>query len=537
MIVLRAVLRSSSSTRTQILGVAGVVFAVHLAVVLVVGDQGWDDGAITLAFARTFAETGRIALTPGSEQVEGFSSVAWFLLMAAAARLGAGNYDSLIVTAQLAAAVCASAGAAMFFTVARRHVGPTTAAVAAVAVFISAPFLNESMNGMEMSLLALVALALVELLDGPPRIGALATLGALASTVRFEAAGYVLLAAAVLFPMACARRGAVAVAAGAVAGFVVLTGWRLWYFGAVLPNTVIAKRWAPYSSGGLRAHLVAAAEPFYVMAAVVLAVAVIVFAARRALDWSGPWPLDATLLFALAYFGTVCAFNVAIGANWGYHGRMQLSGLPLAVLVTLAALHQVGLRWTRKAAGSAAAALVVGSLVVLQWVNLGYALNPGPVARSTGVTPAGYRETGAAVDRVRHELGAEQLSFMTPDIGGSSLAYPRLQFVDMGLLANARLARDGYAGFDRYLADTRPDLIDAHTMWAEASGIYRSPQFVDGYRPIVVQGMWLYVRADLAERLPSQPAPGVVGAGLKYRGDPEDESFIAAHRREPVYLS
>jgi hypothetical protein len=162
---------------------------------------------------------------------------------------------------------------------------------------------------------------------------------------------------------------------------------------------------------------------------------------------------------------------VAIGGNWGYHGRMQLSGLPLAVLVTLAALHQVGLRWTPKAAGSAAAALVVGSLVVLQWVNLGYARNPGPVATITGVTPAGYWETGAAVDRVRRELGAEQLSFMTPDVGGSSLAYPRLQFVDMGLLANARLARDGYAGFDRYLADTHPDLIDAHTMWAEASGI------------------------------------------------------------------
>jgi hypothetical protein len=132
--------------------------------------------------------------------------------------LGAGSYDSLIVTAQLASALCASAGAAMFFTVARRHVGQTTAAVAAVAVFISAPFLNESMNGIEMSLLALVALALVGLLDGPPRIGALATLGALASTARFEAAGYVLLAAAVLFPMARVRRGAVAVAAGAVAG-------------------------------------------------------------------------------------------------------------------------------------------------------------------------------------------------------------------------------------------------------------------------------------------------------------------------------
>src|SRR5271170_3679353 len=41
----------------------------------------WDDGAITAAFSRTWAQSARIALTPGSPVVEGFSSVCWFLLL------------------------------------------------------------------------------------------------------------------------------------------------------------------------------------------------------------------------------------------------------------------------------------------------------------------------------------------------------------------------------------------------------------------------------------------------------------------------
>ncbi|MEO0993431.1 MAG: hypothetical protein AAFX62_06445, partial [Pseudomonadota bacterium] len=51
------------------------VLLVHLPVVALVGDQAWDDGAITLAFSRTLAEVGLFALTPVSPVVEGSSSL------------------------------------------------------------------------------------------------------------------------------------------------------------------------------------------------------------------------------------------------------------------------------------------------------------------------------------------------------------------------------------------------------------------------------------------------------------------------------
>ncbi|MEL6220181.1 MAG: hypothetical protein AAFR79_17250, partial [Pseudomonadota bacterium] len=50
------------------------VLLVHLPVVALVGDQAWDDGAITLAFSRTLAEVGLFALTH-SPVVEGSSSL------------------------------------------------------------------------------------------------------------------------------------------------------------------------------------------------------------------------------------------------------------------------------------------------------------------------------------------------------------------------------------------------------------------------------------------------------------------------------
>ena len=39
------------------------VFFANLAIAVAVGTETWDDGYITLAFARTFAETGHIGLT------------------------------------------------------------------------------------------------------------------------------------------------------------------------------------------------------------------------------------------------------------------------------------------------------------------------------------------------------------------------------------------------------------------------------------------------------------------------------------------
>jgi hypothetical protein len=520
--------------------VALTVLAVHAVIVFLVRGNGWDDGSITLAFSRTFAETGQIALTPVSEEVEGISSVAWFVVMAAVAKVGLNDFGALLLASQIAAAICAAASAALFYATSRRWLAGLPAGVLAVALFSSAPFLNESMNGMEMSLLTLVVLGIARMLgaDHPHRFAAITALGFVGATVRFEAVGYLGFAAAAVWLLSRRKREASRLAIGAVVGFGVVAALRWMLLGTLLPNTIAAKEWEPYAVPGLRVHLDAVVEPFAPLVGALLVGALLVILGRRQLEWRVVTlgALGAVVVFAAAYFLIVFGFNVAIGQNWGYQSRMQLSALPLLVLATIAVFHTAGARWNTVRIAATAVALFVGSFAVLQTANVGYAL-AGPERRpAVTITPDSYRETGEAVDRIRAALGADTISFMTPDVGGSSLCCPRLRIVDLGLLANPRLAKDGYADFDAYLAEVRPDVIETHGLWSWVSGIYSSVTFVDGYVPVVSGTTWLWVRADLAERLMSRsPVPGN-DSELRDRGDPIDETFLAANPHAPIYL-
>jgi hypothetical protein len=524
--------------------IAVAAFAVHLIVVTVIRNNGWDDGSITLAFSRTFAASGRIALTPASEEVEGFSSVAWFAIMAVAAVMGLDDFDSMVRTSQVVAGLCAAGAAAVFFVTARRFVSARVAAVTAVALFVTAPFLNETMNGMEMSLLAGLVLGLVHQLTGErPTTRALVLLSFLAATVRFEAALYLCCAAAVVWWFPAARREAVAIAGGAIGGIAATAVLRWVFFQELLPNTIAAKQWPPYSQDGLGAFLVsrarAAAEPFLPLAVAGLVVLALMWLSRRRLTWrqDASSPLRTVTAFCLAYVGAVFAFNVAIGWNLGYIGRMQLSALPLLVLAGMYIVQRAGFGWTLARTGLTAAGLVLGSMVFLQWANVGYALGPGTEqGTEVRVTPDGYRKAGDAVERIAAELGRDSLTFLTPDIGGSSLAAPTLRILDLGLLANRQLAEEGFENFDGYLAEQRPDVIEAHGTWAQESGIYRSPAFLGDYTPVVVDDMWLWMRNELAADLPSGSPPDGDLTELRYRGDPGDERFLESVDVDPVYV-
>ncbi|WP_143052479.1 hypothetical protein [Streptomyces sp. cf386] len=95
-------------------GLFCATFFTHAALALFIGANGWDDGSITLAFARTFADSGQIALTPASETVEGFSSPLWFLLMAGTFRVLPLDFDGMILASQLWSGIFAALGAGSF---------------------------------------------------------------------------------------------------------------------------------------------------------------------------------------------------------------------------------------------------------------------------------------------------------------------------------------------------------------------------------------------------------------------------------------
>jgi hypothetical protein len=105
------------------------------------------------------------------------------------------------------------------------------------------------------------------------------------------------------------------------------------------------------------------------------------------------------------------------------------------------------------------------------------------------------------VDDLRRRLGLPSIVFMTPDIGGAALCCARLRIVDLGMLANRRLAHAGYAAVAEVLARERPDVVEAHEVWAKSSGLTSLPAFAAGYRPLMAGRTRLYLRNDRAEAL------------------------------------
>jgi len=193
------------------------------------------------------------------------------------------------------------------------------------------------------------------------------------------------------------------------------------------------------------------------------------------------------------------SFALITGTNWGYVGRMQLFALPFALLLVARALDALGgsSRAARLALVASVAALTVWSSRVSLPIQ-SYRLSR---THEFGVTPMGFRETALAVEKVRGALGLPQITFLTPDVGGSALCCPALRIVDLGLLAERRLARRGYGALAAVLEAERPEVIEVHAPWSSLSRLYELEAFRAGYRPALVGRTRLFLRSDVAERL------------------------------------
>ena len=236
-----------------------LVFAFHLLFILIVQDYGWDDGTITLSFSRTLSSSGKLALTPSSEVVEGYSSTLWMLAMAAWHHIMQPGFSVFIRISQLSAALMGALSSVLFFQLFRRIWGKqsrTAAFTIALLLFIQKPFVTESINGMEMEAAAALALLLTLLIaqastDNSTKLDRkqiikLIIVAALASLIRFEFIVYLLGASLTL--LRSSRKLALSIATGALAGFGANSLHRYITFQDFLPNTIHAKRWPPYKN-------------------------------------------------------------------------------------------------------------------------------------------------------------------------------------------------------------------------------------------------------------------------------------------------
>ncbi len=498
--------------------IALLPIALDLFVSLRQWGAGWDDGSITAAFARTWALSGRIALTPTSVTVEGFSSLLWFWLLSLPSFL-THNAFWTIVWMKTLAAVFALLCLPLVYSIARTLSADAASPRMAVLLLATCPTtFYEIVNGMEMQLDAFLLLLLFYVLIRPHLRGRVAFASAvcfLLLLTRFESpfqmalmfAGMLLALRRGLDTTAQTRytpslRQLLLIALVVLALFGGVEWWRHATFGLWMPNTVYAKQLAPYTlaltpRALLHARLKAMAEPLGP-----LKIALAVAAGAILLTWRPRWLWAAGLNRVHPAVFTVASgcflFGGLFGPNWGYPGRMIVPMLPFLILLIAAALGGA-MRLQPELKRVLVPALAV---YVLVWLNT--TRNP-----STLVTVNEVAAVGAGADDIRAALGENHMVVMLPDVGGSSLFHDKLTIVDSALLANPVLSRVGWKNFSSYFYATRPEVVETQAGWVRQSRIYTDGLLQD-YSIVAADGVRLFVRNDLYRQLLARHAGPVL---------------------------
>lgn len=493
---------SGSVSRLGLAIVVFVQFAALMAVCLLIGDNGWDDGAITLAFSRTFAHHGLVALTPYSETVEGFSTVSWFLLNALAA-LARPSYHSSILLSQILSVLCICASTVLLGRTCALLRLDKLFSILTVSTFAAwGCSFFEASNGMEMGLLAAAFLVMVnELLLPKPRMFLLGVGVVLAVTTRFESVFYVaLLALGVVF--ASKRRAFWAILVTCLGVVLLLSSWRLAVFSDVLPNTFWAKRWPPYAAFDLVGRLTGAMElpSFFLVPLIALEIFL-----RFGFDLASVLRTrrHAFLILACPVLGAVVMGGL-IGQHWGYEGRMPYFAFPLVLLL----FSMIFSSWANAKRSKFRVAVAVGLCIFSVYISrkgfpsdeLSAAFNGG----TFGVSPRTYAETGRVFRRFATAADLQHLTILTPDVGGLALCCDEFRVVDLALLSNRRLAHRGHVALAEVLATESPEIIEAHWEWVSSGKLYELPYFRAHYLPAFAGGTKLWIRRDVAEAIESK---------------------------------
>jgi hypothetical protein len=506
--------------------VVSVQFAALIAVCLLIGDNGWDDGAITLAFSRTFASHGLVALTPHSEVVEGFSSVSWFLLNALVA-LARPSYHAAILVSQFLAALSICATTLLLArTCALLRTGKLFSSLTVLAFAVWGCSFAEAANGMEMGLLAAAFLIMInELLSRRPRLPLLGAGVVLAVTTRFEALFYVALLALAVASIP-GRRAFWGIVGASVGTVVLLCAWRLSLFSDVLPNTFWAKRWPPYAAFGPAGRSIGAGELPGFFVAPLLAFVIL---RRAGFDFAGAlqdrrrafWILVCPILGAIVMGGL-------IGKHWGYRGRMVYFAFPLVLLLfslVFSPWVEAGQRSKSRARVALAAGLCVVSAGLSMMAFPSGALAAALAGGSFGVTPHTYAESGQVFRRFASAAGLQHPAILTPDLGGLALCCDEFRLVDLAFLSNRSLARRGPAALAEVLETESPAMVEAHWEWASAGKLYELPRFRADFVPAFSGGTKLWLRRDVAQTIDRN------GRGCWLPADRADvQKALRAHR-------
>jgi len=558
---------------TVVIGVGFLL--INLLGIYLVGPYGWDDGAITLAYAKTLSEHKVFALTSVSEITEGSSSLLYVFLIALLHKFIGLDFAAFILASQIIAffAVCATL-ICVFISLQSSVKYPLYRYFIVVLLGTLPMFTAEVFNGMEMSLFALLLLLLT--ISYENKSWSIFFLVPLILLVRFESIFYLFFAFTFLFLFDKNNRLRIFyLGIYIVLIFGLITSLRWIYFNDFIPNTLWAKMNPPYSPAGTSRLFKTNGIAEFLEVNFFLLIGTFSFLIlRKKLDFL----LDLKFWFIIS-FGV---FALLAGKNWGYQGRMLLACLPLLILIIpdnfskkLGHPNSLVINYGNRNTQIDRQILTTSVLVVclfgahlsnfaLHKSNLETAMDGGyyqeylPKPLKTivekrlsnagsdrywyGVTPENYRITGVAVEEIRTLLDLDTITFMVPDVGGLGLCCERIRVIDSALLTNSFLAKEGYKKFDLYLTKVVPDVIETHGLWSEMSRIYQSSFFQNNYVPVVFNNNLFWVHRLKNERLLKSPliTKSIIEnlsllSMVRYSGSQIDKEYISNQYVGPVW--
>jgi hypothetical protein len=479
----------------------------------------WDDAAITLGFARTFALTGKIEPTPGSGIVEGYSTTLWMLLMAIAAKFAV-TPSALLVVAKVSTLLLNLANILLMRRWFLTWTTETIANLVAGSVGCGLMF-YETINGMETPLILTLVLVMLLLFPRPGRAARLGYLltGSAFLLIRWEAAWLLVPFVLVEFKAELStkfntgrnRRRALLSAITWLTVFLVSNLARWQYFGSILPNTIIAKRGIPYTtpirSIEIHRHL---QDPIFILASSKILVIVVIagllydrFVLKRPgslseifrSSYRNSWQLRFALLFTV--FSLI--LTAAIGTNWGPQARSFYPAWPFLFGLLLLPLSQLR---TRTLAWATAALCVFALLrMTVRVQELKAYQAPVYMPRTT---VSRFETVASVLSDIESASHHSHLVYAGPDMGAVMLFTHGVQVIDLGLLCDSFLARTRYTAINSYVLQQRqPDVIEVHENWTQLANLEAYPLFFRHYRPVYVHGIRTFLDRNLIESIDS----------------------------------
>lgn len=454
--------------------------------------QTWDDMAITLSFARTWVESGKIALTPNSQVVEGFSTPLWFFVSAFIKWLFGLDEASMLRAIKLSSLFLLILGT-IITSKALKLLLPERQKKCAylfLPFFILHPsFLHEAVNGMENPLiLVLFATSILLILQGHIRASYIPVF--FLSLTRFESFLF-------LAPLVCMvfakKKYTLEVVGIFIFGILIQSLWRYTAFNDFMPNTIYAKMHSHYSTGFLSMiikRIVAIWDTLVNDCFCLIIVAVSIYKSSRPKEG-----LSNISSIAYAILASILTIDILIGRNdyTGNTARMYFPFLPFFLAFLL--FYALQLNPSKEKSICYSYLLFSTFLAIMASSSM----------QRSYITVENYSKNVDFINKLQSS-SIRPLRIAIPDIGGVSLFAKGSEIIDTGMLANRYLSKNGYVNFESYLFDTvHPDLFETHGRWSKAFGMYSSSStlriLMTDFTPVSVRGKIFFANNNIVDAI------------------------------------